>query len=283
MKPFLSLLLFLSVVSCQNNKKTAESAGKSTAQENVIILKPMLMNSLDRARTIRLYLPENYNESTSSYPVIYAHDGQNLFDDTTSYIGEWGLDESLNQLATETGFEAIVVGIDNGQELRVDELTPWENSEYGGGEGAEYMDFIVNQLKPHIDSTYRTLKDRDNTAILGSSLGGFISHYAIYQYPNVFGKAIIFSPSYWFASEVWDFTSENPLPSDARIWLEIGEKEGEAVDDTERMYEVILNTGHPEKNIIKKVDPDGEHNEVSWRRQFIPAIKWLFEIETQPE
>jgi len=109
-------------------------------------------------------------------------------------------------------------------------------------------------------------------------MGGLISHYAIYQYPEVFSKAIIFSPSYWFSQEVWPFTKANPLPTDSRLWLEIGKKEGTAVDNTNKMYETILATGHPATGIEKRVDPEGEHNEASWRRQFIPAIKWLFEV-----
>ena len=113
---------------------------------------------------------------------------------------------------------------------------------------------------------------------MGSSMGGLISHYAIHKYPDAFSKAIIFSPSYWYAEEVWNFTSDHPLPEDAKIWLEIGAKEGEAVDNTTKMYEVILAAGLPEENIIRKIDPEGEHNEDSWRRQFTPAVQWIFSI-----
>jgi predicted alpha/beta superfamily hydrolase len=277
MKQLIILLLFISILSCKNKQKNAETR-LSTAQQNIQMLPPLLMKELDRERTLRVYLPPGYATSDNNYPVIYAHDGQNLFDDSTSYVGEWGLDESLNQLASETGFEAIVVGIDNGQAKRVNELSPWTNERFGAAEGEQYMNFIVDQVKPFIDSTYRTKPAREHTAIMGSSLGGLISHYAIYKYPDVFGKAIIFSPAYWFADELWSFTKDIPLPKDARIWLEIGAGEGKAVDETNKMYEVILETGHPQENIVKKVDPEGEHNEPSWRRQFVPAVKWLFAI-----
>lgn len=257
----------------------SEQTRISTAKDNVIVLDPFQMEALDRERTVRVYLPEDYDESVEAYPVIYAHDGQNLFDDSTSYAGEWGLDESLNNLAMETGFKAIVVGVDNGLEKRINELSPWENPEYGPAEGDGYMDFIVNQLKPHVDSVYRTHPEREHTAILGSSMGGLISHYAIYKFPHVFSKVIIFSPSYWYSNEIWDYTLNNSVPHDSRLWLEIGEKEGNAVDNTNKMYRVIIDSGHPETNIVKQIDPEGEHNEPSWRRQFVPAIKWLFQIQ----
>lgn len=277
----LSLLLLVLLHACTkpHTEREAKQESKSTQSANVTILEPFLMKELGRERIIRIYIPEEYNNETRSYPVIYAHDGQNLFDDSTSYVGEWGLDESLNEIANETGFKVIVVGIDNGQGKRINELSPWENPDYGAAEGEAYMNFIVKQVKPYIDSTYRTLPERNNTAIIGSSLGGLISHYGIYQYPEIFSKAIIFSPSYWYAEEVWDFTANNPVPRDSKLWLEIGEKEGNAVDNTNKMYEVILNTGHPEENIVKRIDPEGEHNEPSWRRQFVPAVKWLFEIQ----
>lgn len=277
MKNIYLLLILLVLFSCQQEQ--SESVKQSTAHENVYVLEPLTMHGLNRPRTIRLYLPPSYESTTKYYPVIYAHDGQNLFDDSTSYVGEWGLDESLNQLAAQTGFEAIVVGIDNGQEKRIAELSPWENKEYGPAEGVQYMDFIKNQLKPHIDSTYRTLPGKGNTVIMGSSLGGLISHYAIFQYPDVFGKAILLSPSYWYADEVWDFTTSHPLPAETGIWLEIGAREGDAVKNVNKMYELILATGHPEEHISKRVDPDGEHNEASWKKQFTPAVKWLFKIE----
>ena len=250
----------------------------SSAQPNVTVLEQKFtINGLNRERQIRIYLPEDYNKSEELYPVLYMHDGQNLFDDSTSYVGEWGVDENLNQLAKESGLKLIVVGIDNGGEKRMNELSPWENAKYGAAEGEAYMEFIVKQIKPFIDSTYRTLDDRDNTAIMGSSMGGLISHYAIYNYPEVFGKAVIFSPSYWFSDDVYSFTESDPVPHSARIWLEIGKKEGNAVDDVEKMYSHILSTGHPAENLHMVIDPEGEHNESSWRRQFTPAIIWLFQ------
>ena len=278
MRKLLPIIIAIFVVtSCLSRHENSQRV--STAAANVSIVDhEFIIPNLDRQRTVRLYLPPDYDTSQETYPVIYAHDGQNLFDDTTSYVGEWGLDESLNQIAEATGFKAIVVGIDNGQEKRMNELSPWTNQKFGPAEGEEYMRFIIEVVKPYIDSNYRSRQEREHTAIMGSSMGGLISHYAIYRFPDVFSKAIIFSPSYWYADEVWGYTKDNPLPHDARLWLEIGAKEGNAVSNTNKMYDVILATGHPQKAIHKQVDPEGEHNEVSWRHQFGPAVKWLFEI-----
>ena len=204
------------------------------------------------------------------------HDGQNLFDDSTSYEGEWGVDEVLNQHSKSPAFEMVVVGIDNGHEKRMNELSPWENEKYGEAEGDKYMAFIINQIKPFIDSTYRTLPNRENTAIMGSSMGGLVSHYAICEYPEVFSKAGILSPSYWYSDEVYEYVRKHPIPEDSRLFLAVGEKEGDMVDASQKMYDYILQTGHPKKNVVLLIHPDGDHNEASWGKQFAPALKWLF-------
>jgi alpha-glucosidase len=265
------LLLFPLIIFAQERK--------STASKNVSILpNPIKMPGLDRSRTIRLYLPPNYNESKSDYPVLYMHDGQNLFDDVTSYVGEWGVDEILDELYENQGFELIVVGIDNGQEKRMSELSPWENAQYGKAEGKEYMEFIVDVVKPYIDKNYRTKSDREHTAIMGSSMGGLISHYAIYQYPEVFGKAGIYSPSYWYARGAFDIVEEKPMRKDARLYFFVGQKEGEMmVNPMNEMVELVLEKGHPSKNLKSKIDPDGEHNEKTWRSDFKNALLWLFQ------
>jgi predicted alpha/beta superfamily hydrolase len=119
----------------------------STAQPNVHVLPtPFVMAGLNRQRTVRVYLPPGYEGSRARYPVLYMHDGQNLFDDATAYAGEWGIDESLNALAKSRGLRLIVVGIDNGGADRIHELNAWDNPEFGPGEGAQYMAFIVETL-----------------------------------------------------------------------------------------------------------------------------------------
>lgn len=251
-----------------------------TATSNVhIIDTPFDMPGLERSRTVRLYLPNNYESRTDRFQVIYMHDGQNLFDDATSYVGEWGVDEILNEIAHEGGPEFIVVGIDNGQDKRMNELSPWENKKYGSAEGESYMKFIVEVVKPYIDENYRTLTDPDNTAVMGSSMGGLISHYAIYQYPDVFSKAGIYSPSFWYAyNEVFSFTEQNPLPKTHRLEFLVGRKEGRMMyKPMEDMAAKIIDSGHDENSVRSKVVADGEHNEKFWRSELKESILWLFD------
>src|SRR5690606_33431334 len=132
-------------------------------------------------------LPPDYETSTKKYPVLYMQDGQNLFDNKTAYSGEWQIDETLNKLFSEGDYGAIVIGIDNGGEKRIDEYTPWNNPKYGGGEGDLYMQFIAETLKPYVDSHYRTRPEKEYNALIGSSLGALISNYGGVKYRETFG------------------------------------------------------------------------------------------------
>lgn len=283
---FLSLKLlrciiggFLICAGCiSGSNALAETKKLSTAQPNVVVLNEMLMiPGLQRQRQLRLYLPLGYETSTRRYPVLYMHDGQNLFDAATGYAGEWNVDETLNRLSKSGKLDLIVVGIDNAGEQRLTELNPWTNPRFGVGGGGAYMDFIVHVVKPYIDQQYRTQADREHTAIMGSSLGGLISHYAIAQYPEVFSKAGIFSPSYWIANESFNFFADTPSKKDARLYLLMGGKEGGSqLPDVKRVYASLLAGGHPAQSIKLVVDPKGEHNEAFWSKEFEAAILWMF-------
>ena len=250
----------------------------STAQVNVSLFKELLpMPGLGRARQVRIYLPPSYATSTKRYPVLYMHDAQNLFDDATAYAGEWGVDETMNALAKSGQLELLVVGIDNGQALRMSELNPWTNAQIGKSEGALYMQFIVGTLKPLIDKHYRTAPERANTAIMGSSMGALISHYAINHYPDVFSKAGLFSPSYWVSSEAFAQAANRAAARDARLYWMTGEKEGGTMaSDSRAMYDLILKHGHPAENVSALIVPGGQHNEALWRAQFKDAVLWMF-------
>jgi|GEM_PF-117670 len=251
---------------------------QGTAQPNVHVLPmPLEMPGLARQRKVRVYLPPNYDASNKRYPVLYMHDGQNLFDATTAYAGEWGVDETLNVLAKSKGLEVIVVGVDNGEGERIHELTAWDSPRFGKADGKKYMDFVVGVVKPYVDAHYRTKRDRTNTAIMGSSMGGLISHYALVHYPNVFGRAGIFSPSYWMAPAVFDEPRERALRKDAKIVFYAGGKEGERMQpDLERMAALLRVEGHPAARMRVDISPDAQHNEAAWRAEFPQAVEWLF-------
>ncbi len=256
----------------------AEGGGESTAAENVAIIDDAFyMPQLDRTRRIWIYLPPDYNNTELNYPVLYMQDGQNLFDTQTSFSGEWEVDETLNDLSGQGYQVPIVVGIDNGGGYRIDEYSPWFNPQYGGGEGEQYMGFIVETLKPFIDENYRTLSDRENTGIMGSSLGGLISHFGSLEYQDVFSKAGIFSPSYWFSDSVWTFTSDAGEQANIRFYLMCGGMEGEnTVPDMMNMANTLREIGFAESDVKTKVVPSGQHNEALWRQEFKEAYLWLF-------
>ncbi|MCG2585577.1 alpha/beta hydrolase [Massilia sp. TS11] len=255
----------------------ADPARPSTAQPNVSVWPEALpMPGLNRTRQIRVYLPPGYAESTKRYPVLYMHDGQNLFDDATSYSGEWGVDETLNALAREGKLELIVVGIDNGGDKRMTELNGFDDSEAGKKEGEAYVRFIVETVKPLIDQRLRTRPERQYTGIMGSSMGGLISHYAIARYPQVFGKAGVFSPSYWIAPSAKAYLHSHPLPADARVDIVIGGFETGAVSDALAMYEFMLAEGRSSQVTRYHMNPIGVHHESFWRQELARSLLWLY-------
>ncbi|OIQ37941.1 MAG: hypothetical protein BM563_07200 [Bacteroidetes bacterium MedPE-SWsnd-G1] len=263
-----------------------EVIAQRTIAENVFVLSDNFeIPQLNRTRRIWMYLPPNYETSSEPFPVVYMHDGQNIFDSSTSYSGEWSVDETLNKLYSEQGLKLIVVSVDNGQSLRLDEYSPWKNEKYGGGEGDAYLEFIVETLKPYIDQHFNTMPDKSNTAIIGSSMGGLISHYAGVKYADIFGKVGVFSPAFWFAPEINEYTKTHGNIQDSRFYFLAGGKEGgnvvfeeinQTVKNMNTVQDIMVNAGFPLENITSKVVPDGKHNEELWRNNFKEAIVWLF-------
>lgn len=257
----------------------ADVSSNSTATPNVKILSNnfSMPQFGDRKRIIRIYLPPGYEDSTETYPVLYMHDGQNLFDQYTSFAGEWNVDETINDLSSSKNLKLIIVGIDNGGSLRTEEYTPWANKTYGGGEAEKYIEFIVNTLKPNVDSAYHTKPEKKYTGIMGSSLGGLVTHYAALQYPDVFGKAGVFSPSFWFSDTCYQFAKEHAnLQGQKMYFLAGGSESAGMVPDLEKMIKNMTEKGYDSVGIQKKIVPGGKHNEQLWRNGFGEAVTWLF-------
>lgn len=252
---------------------------KSTATENVkIISENFDVPQLKTTRRIWIYLPKDYETSRKKYSVMYLQDAQNLFDDATSYAGEWQVDETLNKIFYKTGKSVIVVGIDNGGEKRIEELSPFKNAKYGGGNGENYVKFIVETLKPYIDKNYRTKPQRKFTTIGGSSLGALISVYAAVKYPKTFGKVLAFSSAFWFnAEDLNAFISHSKVNlKHQKYYFVQGKHEDEDMEaQTQRVIENLKSKNVKSKNIFLKIDEDGKHNEMYWRREFEGAVLWL--------
>jgi len=253
-----------------------------TATKNVqIIDTAFYMPQLQRVRRIWIYLPPGYESSGKKYSVLYMHDGQNVFDDATSFAGEWGVDECLDTMAKKTE-ECIVVAVDNGLDKRLNEYCPYDFSlsgiavNYGSnkGEGAQYVDFLVKTLKPFIDKNYRTLKKRRNTFIAGSSMGGLISLYAALRYPKVFGGAGIFSPAFWVGPKIFDDIKSRGHKIKSGIYFYAGKLEGETmVPYTIRAFDEMHRVSKSKMELV--IRSEGLHNEQRWRNEFPLFYEWM--------
>ena len=255
---------------------------KSTANKNVrIIDTAFFIPQLNRPRRVWIYLPPSYNSSTKKYPVMYMHDGQNVFDDLTSFSGEWGVDEAMDTLGLKTK-ECIVVGIDNGGNKRLNEYCPYDfdlkgiaaNNVSGKGEGALYVDFLAKTLKPFIDKKYRTLKDSKNTFTAGSSMGGLISMYAALKYPKVFGAAGVFSPAFWVGPKIFDDIKAKGKKVNAKIYFYAGDEEGETmVPMTLKAFNEMHKVS--KSKMCEVIRAGGKHNEQRWRIEFPLFYDWI--------
>lgn len=272
----------LSVEGWKDLFASSSQPKKSTANKNVrIIDTAFFIPQLNRTRRVWVYVPPSYNTSSTKYPVLYMHDGQNVFDDATSFSGEWGVDEAIDTLGLKAK-ECIVVGIDNGGDKRLDEYCPYdgllEGVTYAGrqikGDGGKYVDFLVKTLKPFIDKKYRTLKDSKNTFTAGSSMGGLISMYAVLKYPKVFGGAGVFSPAFWVAPKIFDDIKTKGKKVNAKIYFYAGDEEGTTmVPMTIRAFNEMHRVSKSKMAAVLRAG--GKHNEPRWRTEFPMFYEWL--------
>lgn len=245
-----------------------------TALGQDLHLEDFTMNSpeLSAEKRIWVLLPDQYGNDQKRFPVIYMHDAQNLFDKEKSYAGEWEVDETMAKMH----LNFIVIGIEHGEEKRIEELTPYPNAKYGGGKGEKYASFIVDRLKPRIDSIYRTLPGRSDTFVAGSSLGGLISHYLLFEKADSFTAGIIFSPSYWYSEKIFDLTTSKELKVKPGIYMATGEQEPQsAVEDHQRMIRLLKDKGYTETQLHSVIRKDAGHNELFWREEFPRAMTWI--------
>ncbi|MBK9687256.1 MAG: alpha/beta hydrolase [Saprospiraceae bacterium] len=251
----------------------------STASANVVLLDDDLpIKSLQRSRKIWLYLPPDYHSKPDKiYPVIYMLDGQNVFDNATSFSGEWRVDETLDSLFQKGDGGCIVVAIANGEAQRINEYSPWIHAQYGGGDGEKFLLFLTEELKPYIDQHYRTRPESDQTAIMGSSMAGLFSFYAGFERPDVFGRQAPMSTSFWFAPAAFNWIKDKvPANKDIKVYLTVGTKEGGSqLMDMQKMYNLLLQEGFDSEKIKADSDTNEGHNEQYWSKKFPVVYQWL--------
>jgi predicted alpha/beta superfamily hydrolase len=234
-------------------------------------------------RAVSVYLPPQYLEQGERrFPVLYLQDGQNLFDGRTSYIAgkTWNANTTADRLTEAGEIEPLIlVGIANTGLRRMAEYTPTRDFKMGGGEGRNYAQLLIEELKPWIDSTYRTLPDAKNSGLGGSSLGGLISLYVGFAHPEVFGKLAVMSPSLW-----WDHRSiltaieQQATKPDLRIWLDMGMAEGaKHLRDTDMLERLLLKRGWQSGVDLAYVTaPGAVHDERAWSDRFGDVLRFLF-------
>lgn len=238
-------------------------------------------SELGETKTIWLYLPADYNQSAKTYPVIYFSDAQWLFETNANYSQEMHVDEMLRDLERD-GFEGvIVVGIESDENTRYNDFSLYENADGLGGNGQAYLDFITQTLKPKIDNEYRTKSDRMNTCIMGASLGGLACFNALAVYPDVFGKAGMYSAALHFNRDsVFKMAQRGDIRTDVRIFGVVGQNEFNEVvnfpEDNKSLFNTLKKQRGTDENLFLKIDPDGEHRIAYWEREFRGVIDFLF-------
>jgi predicted alpha/beta superfamily hydrolase len=241
------------------------------------------------SRDVIVYLPPDYNSRQDThYPVLYLHDGQNLFDAATAFAGnEWGLDELAEELISSGQIEPlIIVGIYNTGAKRMTEYTHVRDRRGRGGRAKQYAKLIVEDLKPFIDSEYRTLTDSAHTALGGSSLGGLVTLYLGLHHATVFGKLIVMSPSVWWANRaILREVRKLKGKLAQKIWLDIGTCEGanpqQCLQDARMLRDALIAKGWQLDEDFRFVEDEGAgHDEKAWGSRMAEALKFLFPPES---
>lgn len=242
---------------------------------------------LDRKRQVHVYLPPGYEaDSTRRYPVMYMYDGQNLFDRSTSFSGEWQFDETCERMIRAgTLPPLIVVGIYNGEADRLHEQSPWPNPHYDVlGEGRIFAEWVATGLKREIDQCLRTLPGPEHTGIGGSSMGGLTSLYAAFRFPEVFGRVLAMSSALWFNKQrIYPFVQNRGKAPGQRIYLDCGHHEEYGrnrlgpLRQSREMAALLREIGFVEGTDLMWVeDPYGRHSEADWARRLPLALKFLW-------
>ena len=268
----------------------AFEGGGARVAGTVKVLRDVRSEELQNSRDILVYLPPSYPTANRTYPTLYMHDGQNLFDEATSFAGEWRVDEALETLAGE-GIEAIVVGLPNTGSDRLNEYSPFHDTRFGGGRAADYVKFIVDTVRPLVDEAFRSTGDSGGTGIIGSSMGGLISLYAFFERPDVFGAVGAVSPSVGFARGALIEYLERARFVGGRIYLDVGTNEGRPRDRDPlglrgrpgayvRMVrdarDLLVRKGYREGSNLLYVEQEGAaHNEAAWAARLPQLLRFL--------
>lgn len=262
----------------EKNRQEKVKKLENTASKNVTILPDIIsIDYLGEKRTLAIYLPENYALDSTDYSVIYFLDGQSLFDQKIQEGTEWQIDEVLDSLGNLGQQQSIVIGIYNSSE-RIKEYKPFPETGFFADksyEGDQHAAWIIETLKPWVDSKYRTKKDPESTIIAGASLGGLMSYYMLMNYPSTFGGAIVFSPSFWVNEKVFSLHQNNESLFTQKIYFNAGELESSNIENILKMRDTLLKQGMPKENIKLDIEDGLGHSHSTWKNGFRNAYPWI--------
>ena len=264
---------------------STESDDSATPHPRLRLHQQFRSNILPDPRNVIVYLPPQYAaEHKRHFPVLYLHDGQNLFDGRTSYIPNrtWQVQQTADAVIEAGEAEPlIIVGIYNTGPRRIAEYTPTRDWKMGGGEANAYGRLMVEELMPFIGKHYRTLHGPEHTGVGGSSLGGLVSLYLGIEYPQVFGRLAVHSPSVWWNHRsILGLLRNLPAGHHARTWLDVGDAEGaRTLEDTNRLFRQMLKQGWREEvDLHYEVCEGGTHDEAAWATRVGPMLRFLFPV-----
>ena len=243
---------------------------------------------LGNQRDVLVYLPKGYRRShTQRYPVLYLHDGQNVFDAATSFAGvEWGVDETAQRLTAAKLIEPIIiVAVANTGEDRIHEYSPTAaridalKRMQSNGSLRIYGRFLIEELKPFIDRKYRTKREAEFTGLGGSSLGGLATLVLGLWFPNYFTRLAVMSPSIWWDDcaiyKIVDALDETAKPL-LKIWLDTGTRE-EGWERARELRDRLVEKGWRLHDDLYYVEADGsDHSEGAWAARMDPVLRFLF-------
>ncbi len=255
----------------------------ATPHERLKLHQHFRSDFLPDPRNLIVYVPPHYtSEPQRHFPVLYLHDGQNLFDGHTSYVPgrTWQvMDAADRSIAAGEVEPLIIVGIYNTGARRIAEYTPTRDWKMGGGEAPAYGKLITQELIPFIQQHYRVLSGRDHTGIGGSSLGGLVSLFFGLEYPQIFGRLAIHSPSVWWNHRsILNLLRNVKLHPKPHLWLDCGDAEGaRTLENTDILYRQLLRHGWQENvDLHYEVAAGGTHCEEAWAQRVSPMLRFLF-------
>jgi predicted alpha/beta superfamily hydrolase len=238
---------------------------------------------LEHDRDVLVWTPPGYEaEEHRRYPVLYMQDGQNLFEPDTAFLkGEhWRVGETASGLiAGSRIIPLIIVGLYNTGDARIDEYTPTRDAALGGGQADDYARLLVEEVKPLVDRTYRTLPEAAHTGIAGSSLGGLVSLHVGFTHPSVFSKVAAISPSVWWDRRaILKTIRQSRAKPPLRLWVDMGTAEGRrGLDDARLLKAALVGLGFADNVDLHYAEYEGAtHSELAWADRVGPMLEWLF-------